>query len=155
MAKECKLKNGLCRLSNPATRLKVCNRTLGVTMLLMLASGIQLEATSGRYVWSVWLHIALGILLIAFCLYHIYLHYKSSNWFARFSKNKNLVTRILWWVFLLTAVTGIAATALWIGNPVHTHFGAIHGKIGFLMALIAIIHVVRRRKKHRPLHRHQ
>lgn len=37
------------RLTNPASRLKICNRTLGITLLLMLVSGIQLEATSGRY----------------------------------------------------------------------------------------------------------
>ena len=34
---------------NTASRLKLCNRTLGFVLLLMLVSGIQLEATSGVY----------------------------------------------------------------------------------------------------------
>lgn len=138
---------------NPATRLKICNRTLGITLLLMLASGIQLEATSGRYVWTVWLHIILGILLIVLSIYHIYLHYRKSNWFTRFATNRNASTRILWWVFLLTAVTGIASTISWIGHNQHTPLGGVHGKIGFLMVIIAIIHAVRHIRKKKRLAR--
>ena len=95
-----------------AARLKRCNRSLGLTLLLILASGIQLEATSGRCAWSVWVHIILGVALTALSLYHIYLHYRTDNWFARFARNRNTVTRILWWVFLLTTVSGLAATAI-------------------------------------------
>ena len=142
---------------NTAARLKRCNRSLGLTLLLILVSGIQLEATSGRYAWSVWVHIIfwvhiiLGVALTALSLYHIYLHYRTDNWFARFARNRNTVTRILWWVFLLTTVSGLAATTIWLATPVHSHLGAIHGKIGFLMALLAIIHVVthKRKKKQR------
>lgn len=136
---------------NPATRLKICNRTLGITLLLILASGIQLEATSGQYAWSVWVHIILGILLTVISLYHIYLHYRKSNWFTRFAKNRNASTRILWWVFLLTAVTGIASTISWIGHNQHTPLGGVHGKIGFLMVIIAIIHAVRHIRKKKRL----
>lgn len=126
-----------------ATKLKICNRSLGFILLLMLASGIQLEATSGQYAWAVWLHIVLGILLTAVSLYHIFLHYRSGNWFARFAKNRNITTRILWWVFLLTAISGIAATIIWLDGHNHSHFGAIHGKIGFLMVIVATIHAAR------------
>lgn len=141
------------RLNNPSSRLKLCNRTLGITLLLMLVSGIQLEATSGRYVWTVWLHIMLGILLTVLSLYHIYLHYRKSNWFTRFAKNRNTSTCILWWVFLLTAVTGIASTISWIGHNQHTPLGGVHGKIGFLMVIIAIIHAVRHIRKKKRLAR--
>ena len=130
-----------------AARLKRCNRSLGLTLLLILASGIQLEATSGRYAWSVWVHIILGVAMTALSLYHIYLHYRAGNWFARFARNRNNITRILWWVFLFTAASGLAATAIWLATPVHSHLGAIHGKIGFLMALLAIIHVVTHKRK--------
>lgn len=125
---------------NPASKLKLCNRCLGAVLLIMLASGIQLEATAGRYIWSVWAHIIFGTLLIALSLYHIFLHYKSSNWFSRFSKNRNITTRILWWTFLLTAISGIAATVIWLNGHLHSHLGAVHGKIGFLMVLVAILH---------------
>lgn len=124
-------------------RLKICNRLLGLTLILILASGLHLEVTSGRYAWSVWVHIALGLVLTALALYHIFLHYRKANWFARFAKNRNTSTRILWWVFLLTAVSGLAATVGWIGDKVHSPLGAVHGKIGFLMVIVAIVHVAR------------
>lgn len=124
-------------------KLKVCNKWLKVILLLILASGIQLEATSGRYAWSVWVHIVLGLILTGLSIYHIYLHYKNSNWFTRFAKNRNKVTRVLWWVFLLTAVSGIAATLQWLMEGGHSPIGGVHGKIGFLMVIVAIIHAVR------------
>lgn len=130
----------------PALKLKLCNRRLGWLLILTLASAIQLEITSGKYVWSVWVHIALGIALTILSLYHIYLHYRCGNWFSRFAKNKHTVTRILWWTFLLTTITGIAATVIWLDGYGHSHLGAVHGKIGFLMALTAIIHAIRHRK---------
>lgn len=141
------------RLNNPSFRLKLCNRTLGITLLLMLVTGIQLETTSGRYPWSVWVHIILGILLAVLSLYHIYLHYRRSNWFARFATNRNASTRILWWVFLLTAVTGIASTISWLADNQHTPLGGVHGKIGFLMVIVAIIHAVRHIRKKKRLAR--
>lgn len=124
-----------------AQKLKLCNRTLASILVLILASGVQLEATSGKYGWSVWFHIILGILLCVLSCYHIYLHYKFGNWFSRFAKNRNAVTRILWWIFLLTMVSGVAATVVWIGGHGHSPLGGIHGKIGFLMAIAAIFHV--------------
>lgn len=33
---------------NAAARLRICDRSLGLVLLLTLASGIQLEATEGR-----------------------------------------------------------------------------------------------------------
>lgn len=131
-------------------RLRRCNRWLGLTLLLMLVSGIQLEATSGRYLWSVWVHIILGIVLTALSLRHIYLHYRKGNWFARFAKNRSTLTRVLWWVFLLTAVTGLAATVGWLDGFNHSTLGGVHGKIGFVMVLLGVVHAVRHlRQKHR------
>ena len=131
-------------------RLKRCYRWLGVALILMLASGIQLEATSGRYLWSVWVHIILGIVLTALSLRHIYLHYRKSNWLSRFAKNRNMLTRVLWWTLLLTVVTGLAATIGWLDGFNHSTLGGVHGKIGFLMVLLGIVHAVRHlSRKHR------
>ena len=130
-------------MMNTAKKLKICNRLFGLTLILMLASGIQLEATAGRYAWSVWVHIALGIILSVLSICHIYLHYRFSNWFVRFAKNRNKVTRVLWWVFLLTAVSGIAATVQWLVENGHSPIGGVHGKIGFVMIIVAIIHAVK------------
>lgn len=134
---------------NTATKLKICDRSLGLTLILILVSGIQLEASSGSHEWTVWLHIGLGVVLTALSVYHIFLHYRFSNWFARFRKNRNKLTRMLWWVFLLTVVSGLAATAVWIAGNAHSHIGGVHGKIGFLMVIIGIIHAVRHKKKRR------
>lgn len=131
----------------PAERLKACDKALGIVLVVMLASGIQLEATSGRFAWSVWAHIVLGIILTVLSLWHIYLHYRWSDWFARFRKNRNRATRILWWVFLVAASTGMIATVVWLVGHDHSHIGAIHGKIGFLMVIVSIIHAVGRRHK--------
>lgn len=133
--------------SGPVAHLRVCDRLLGLNLILILASGIQLETTSGRYAWSVWVHIVLGTLLVGLSVYHIYLHYKSSNWFARFAKNPNATTRVLWWIFLLTAVSGIAATVEWLVEGGHSPIGGVHGKIGFVMVLFGIVHAVRQIRK--------
>ncbi len=136
---------------NTALKLRICNRGLGATIILMLASGIQLEVTSGRYAWSVWTHIILGLVLSVLSFYHIYLHYRFCNWFSRFARNRNAVTRILWWVFILTAISGVAATVIWLDGGIHSHIGAVHGKIGFLMVAFAAIHIFRHlhsRRKH-------
>lgn len=132
---------------NTAARLKCCNRWLGCTVILMLASGIQLEVTAGQYRWSVWGHIVLGILLTALSLRHIYLHYRTGNWFSRFAKNRNTLTRILWWTFLLAATSGIIATIHWMDGYAHSPMGAVHGKVGLLMVLAAIVHAVRHVRK--------
>lgn len=131
----------------PANKFKICSRSLGLTLTLMLASGIQLEATAGRLTWSVWAHIVLGFVLIVLALWHVFLYYRVSNWFYRFAKNKNTITRVLWWVFLLTAVSGIVATVMWVGARSHSRLGAVHGKIGFLMVLLGIIHFIRHKRK--------
>lgn len=128
---------------NTVEKLKINDKSLGFTLILMLASGMQLEATAGSYAWSVWVHIVFGTLLTVLSIRHIYLHYRSSNWFARFAKNRNKVTRVLWWVFLLTAMSGIAATVQWIVENGHSPIGGVHGKIGFLMVIIAIIHAAK------------
>lgn len=129
-----------------ATKLKLCNRWLGGIIFVILLSGIQLETTSSGYVWSVWIHIILGIALTILALYHIYLHYKFTNWFSRFARNRNKATRILWWIFLLSMASGIAATVHWLTAGTHSPLGGIHGKIGFLMVAAAIVHAMR----HRP-----
>ena len=70
--------------------------------------------------------------------------------FARFAKNRNMLTRVLWWTFLLTVVTGFAATVGWLDGFNHSTLGGVHGKIGFLMVALGIVHAVRHlRQKHR------
>ena len=59
--------------------LKLCDWLLLPVMSLILASGIQLEITGGAGRWTVWVHIALGLVLMALAIWHVYLHYRRSN----------------------------------------------------------------------------
>ena len=80
--------------------------------------------------------------MAALSFYHIYLHYRRTNWFARFARNPRTVTSILWWTFLLTLLSGLAATAVWLDGFSHTPLGGVHGKIGYLMFIFVIIHLI-------------
>ncbi len=60
-------------------KLKFCNRTLLILTLIVLASGIQLEATDSKSITFVWIHIILAGAFILFCTWHIALNLKWGN----------------------------------------------------------------------------
>lgn len=128
------------------TKLRVCNISLLLLTLAILASGIQLELTGSNGMIPVWIHIAIGILFVTLVIYHIFLHFGNSDWFSKFKKQKSPVTRILWWLFLATLVTGIIAVIHWLLSFTHSPIGGIHGKIGLLMIIFAIGHIFKRKK---------
>lgn len=125
--------------------LNLCNWSLLPLTIIMLASAIQLEATDGKGDAWVWLHIVTGIALTAVALWHLTLHY-SSRWEQLFSRKTG--SKIKWMtIFLtLTAVTGIIATAQWHPVCLHTHLGAIHGKLGLIFLFLAITHALHYRR---------
>lgn len=127
-------------------KLKVCDWTLLVFTALILASGIQLEATGSSSVAWVWVHIVVGTFFMALSLWHVYLHFGASNWFSRFHKLKSPVTRILWWITLLTLVTAVITAVHWLTSFTHSSIGGVHGKLGFLMIFLCICHIVKRVK---------
>lgn len=116
----------------------------------ILASGIQLEATGSSSVDWVWIHIVVGTFFMALGFLHIYIHFGASNWFSRFHKLKSPVTRILWWITLLTLVTAVIATGHWLGSFTHSSIGAVHGKLGFMMIILCLCHIVKRIRFFRP-----
>ncbi|MDE6577787.1 MAG: hypothetical protein K2J82_02320 [Muribaculaceae bacterium] len=131
---------------NKKEKLKILNVGLLPMTLAILASGIQLELTESSGTGSVWTHIGIGIVFMTMVVYHIYMHFGNSNWFARFSKLKSQFTRILWWVSLITLFSGVIAMIHWFVSQEHSPIGGIHGKIGFLMILMAIFHIGKRIK---------
>ena len=138
------------------TKLKVCNWSLLAFTIAILISGIQLEATHSNGITSVWIHILIGGLFMGMAAYHVYLHFGRSNWFSKFRKQKNPVTRILWWVALVTLVSGVAAMVHWVTTFTHSSIGGVHGKLGFLMIILSIGHIAKRitffkRKKKKEL----
>lgn len=135
--------------SSPATklsRLRKCDWALIAVSILILASGIQLEITGGSDALWVWWHVAIGIIFFAGIFWHLYLHFGWRSWFGRLRQPGRRATTWLATFAALTLISGLAATILWVMHPTHSHFGAIHGKIGFLMLLLAIGHTIKRRK---------
>lgn len=127
-------------------KLLFCNYTLLLLAAFMLATGIQLETASNTDSSLVWFHTAAGTIMAALIVYHIYLHFQWKAWPAKLRKQKSHITRILAVLFLLVALTGLISTVRFLLHPVHTHLGAIHGKIGFVFLLVCAIHTVLRRK---------
>ena len=95
-------------------KLKICNRSLLIASVMMLASSIQLEATRSRSALFVGIHVFIGLIFCVLVLSHVYLHFKVSNWFLKFNKLKKTVTRILWYIFLLTIILGLATLIHWL-----------------------------------------
>lgn len=89
------------------------------------------------------MHIAITLILMAMCIIHIKLHYgQVANWLRCLKKGK-MQTR---WVFILCTlalITGILATIIFFTHG-HTPFGGIHGKIGFAVLLLMILHLTKR-----------
>lgn len=131
-------------------KLRICNWCLLVLTAAILASGIQLEATHCNSPAFVYIHIITGCTFTLLAAWHIALHFGKSNWFARIGKQKDLTTKILWWPSLAMLLTGIASTGHWIARSTHAPIGGIHGKIGFLMILLSIIHIARRIRFFKP-----
>lgn len=128
------------------TRLKICNWSLLFLSVAILISGIQLEATHCMGQTSVWIHIAVGLLFMLISACHIFLHFGYSNWLAKFHRQKSHATRILWWVALVTLISGVIATFHWTSTFSHAPIGGVHGKFGFLMMIISAGHICRRLK---------
>lgn len=127
-------------------KLRICNCSLLVLTVAILASGVQLEATDSAGLTPVWVHVVLGLAFMAVVTYHVFLHYGTSNWFSRFRKQKSPVTRLLWWVGLITLLTALIAWIHWLTTFTHAPIGGVHGKIGFLMIILVIGHIGKRIK---------
>lgn len=129
-----------------STKVKLCDRLLLVTATLMLASSIQLEVTGSRIILWVWLHIVIGYCFFANIIWHLYLHFRWKSWIQKLSKQKSPVTRWLAIFALLTIISAIVAFFHWVGPYTHSSLGGLHGKIGFVFLLLAIVHTVKRIK---------
>lgn len=129
-----------------ADKLKLCNWSLLFLLLLTLASAIQLEATHSSSCLCVWYHIIIATFFSLCIVYHIKLHFGWEKWFSKVHKLKSNVTKILWWLFLLTVLSSVIAFIHWLSAYSHSPIGGIHGKIGLLMIAVAIGHTVKRLK---------
>jgi len=137
-------------IMNKIKKLKICDWSLISVTTLMLLSSILLEATGSCCHTFVWIHMLIGLFFMSECAWHIYLHYGLNNWLVKFHKNKSIVTKLLWWLCILTLLSGLIAMVHWITTGVHSPFGGVHGKIGFVMLILAIGHILKRVKFFKP-----
>lgn len=130
------------------TRLRICNWSLLVVTIMMLASSIQQE---GWWLGMgfVWVHIVLGILFFMLIGWHLQLHFQWNNWIVRLKQQKSPVTKWLALFGALTLLTAIVATVHVLNTMQHTTTGGVHGKFGFIFIALAIGHVVKRVKFYR------
>lgn len=132
------------------TKLKICDWSLLILTIAILISGIHLEITNSSGLTSVGIHIIVGLLFMGTATYHVFLHFGYCNWFAKINCQKSQATRILWWVSLITLITGIIASSHWLTAFTHAPIGGVHGKLGFLMILLSIGHIAKRIKFFKP-----
>lgn len=123
-------------------KLRICDWSLLVMTVLMLASSIQQEGW-----WFgmgfVWIHIVLGILFFLLIGWHLQLHFQWKNWFVRLKQQKSHVTKWLAVFGALTLLTAIVATVHVLNTLQHTTIGGVHGKFGFIFIALAIGHAVK------------
>ena len=133
------------------TQSRICNWSLLVLAILMLASGIQMEACFGAdflgFSFPVYMvfHVIVALLMTTTVIWHIWLHFSWKEWVKRFSALKRMDTKILAAVAVLVLVSGIVALLVLLFNGMqHNGLGGVHGKIGFIFIAIGIYHIVRR-----------
>ena len=109
--------------------------------LHIAGQGINLEVL---HRWSI-AHIILSFLWLILCVIHIKKH---SNWYRMLVRKGSLakrrITLILSVVFLLTVITAIISMVS--THEVNSAVGLWHFRLGFLLIIIALFHILRRRK---------
>ena len=133
------------------TQSTICNWSLLVLAILMLASGIQMEASFGAdflgFSFPVYMvfHVIVALLMTTAVIWHIWLHFSWKEWVKRFSALKRMDTKILAVVAVLVLVSGIVALLVLLFNGMqHNGLGCVHGKIGFGFIALGIYHIIKR-----------
>ena len=133
------------------TQSRICNWSLLVLAILMLASGIQMEASFGAdflgFSFPVYMvfHVIVALLMTTAVIWHIWLHFSWKEWVKRFSALKRMDTKNLAVMAALVLVSGIVALLVLLFNGMqHNDVGGVHGKIGFGFVALGIYHIIRR-----------
>lgn len=129
------------------THLSICNKSLLLVLPIVVASGILLECLHGKPFCGIgcaaWtsLHAIAAILLLALIVWHVKLNWKNvGDWYNRFRQHHAKGFKCTIVVFLLTAATGLVCFPQWLIHG-HTGIGGVHGKIGFVFAVLILWHI--------------
>lgn len=133
-------------------KLKICNISLLAITPAVLATSIILEASHGAPVFglkfNLWviIHLITVLAMTGLVCWHLRMNWgKISGWAKKFTGKASGASKALAILITFTALTGLAAIPQWLIHG-HSTTGGIHGKIGFIFILIAIVHTIRHRK---------
>lgn len=133
-------------------KLKICNISLLAITPAVLATSIILEASHGESVlglkFNFWviIHLVAVLAMTGLVCWHLRMNWgKISGWAKKFTGKASGASKALAILIAFTALTGLASIPQWLIHG-HSPIGGVHGKIGFLFILIAIIHTIRHRK---------
>lgn len=133
------------------TQYSVCNWSLLIFSILMLISGIQMEASFGADFLGIsfpvymGFHVIVALLMTAAVIWHIWLHFNWKEWVKRFYALKRVDTEILAIVAVLVLVSGIVALlVLFFNGMQHNGVGGVHGKIGYVFLAVGLYHIIKR-----------
>ena len=128
-------------------RVFVIDWILIVVFIVSTISGIGLHIAghgNSHEVWHNWavVHVLGSILFLVAIIFHVTTH---CGWYRGIIKNgigrKSKVTAVLSIIFLLLSVTGIVLLGV---NRANSPLGLWHYKIGIVMTVIAVGHIIKR-----------
>ncbi len=100
--------------------------------------------SSSHWLWEICcgIHVLSAICFITAGVMHIKTHWAwYKGWFSTGLGKKSRVTAILSAIYLLALTSGIVLLFI---NGVNSHFGLLHYKIGIILTLIGLGHIVKR-----------
>ncbi len=125
------------------------NKGLIICGLILIISSVILEFMGGKDLAYLAFNRSVGIHLIIVSVFtlliglHILIHQKDKPIYQKFAF-RNKPTKVLMIVLLLTAVSGIPSTILFIAGHTHHIIGGIHGKFGLIFIILSLLHIKKR-----------
>ena len=127
------------------TRLRICNYSLLVSMLLVSVTAIAMLVVGSLRETLAQLHAAFGLVAVALVYWHIRLHFGKDKWGDKIKRLKSHVTRRLFLIAALAFLSAvIVAVSFLVGLdiPVLRH---IHGLVGGIFLLFSFGHALKRK----------
>ena len=137
-------------------KLMICNWTLLIVGIVVMASSILLECLHGSPLLGIsfsswiWLHVISSGIMLCLVIWHVQLNWRGiRNWYGRFKRSKSKELKFTCIFSLLTMITGVIAFPHWLANG-HTGIGGFHGKLGLIALAFMLWHVIKHIRWYQP-----
>lgn len=94
-------------------KLEICNWTLLIIYILILASSLQLEIAGNASMLRVILHLIVATSFLAVIIWHIHLHFRWNNFRRVFKGKKKGIIKWMSIFGLLVIISAVIATIDW------------------------------------------